>query len=74
MAEKILYQGVTIEISEILVQTNVRLNFRLINSQEKEIGFVPSVSVGNYSRQHKELLIQDARKEIDRLIQEGQIT
>ncbi|WP_138506723.1 hypothetical protein [Nostoc sp. PA-18-2419] len=73
MAEKILYQGVTIEISEIVVGTNQRLEFRLIDSQGKEIGFVRSASVVNYSTQHKELLIKDAQKEIDRLIQEGQI-
>ena len=74
MAETISHQGVTIEISEILVQTNPRLKFRLINSQGEEIGFVSSVSVVNYSTQQKELLIKDAREEIDRLIQEGQIT
>ncbi|MHC5827568.1 MAG: hypothetical protein ACYT04_69735, partial [Nostoc sp.] len=73
MAEKILHQGVTIEISEIRVQTNLRLKYRLINSQGEEIAFAPQVSVVNYKREHKEHLIEDAHKEIAWLIQAGQI-
>ena len=73
MAETISHKGVKIEISEIFVGNNLRLNYRLINSQGKQIDFIPRVSVVNYSTQNKEQLIEDAHKEIAWLIQEGEI-
>lgn len=75
MTEIIVYRGVNIEIFEVLVGLNRRLDFRLTNAEGKKILFGRNLpTVVNYSTNDRDALIKDACREIDTLIQTGQIT
>ncbi|MBD2199747.1 MULTISPECIES: hypothetical protein [Calothrix] len=74
MAETFSYQGVTVKIFETQAGDNIALKFQLFDKQDKEIKFLPTGStVSSYKRMHKDLLVQDAKREIDRLMSEGLI-
>jgi hypothetical protein len=75
MLETLTYHGVNVKIFETLAGNNIVLKFQLFDKLGNQIEFLPTGStVTSYKKMHKDLLVQDAKREIDRLISEGLIS